>query len=171
MPAHHATTYPTPHLVTDPSAPRPARPTPSGSTRRRLEEIRTALQAESISYGEIAELQSLAKYIHPADVELREAAGLPEFPDDGDDDGLEPLTALAPGCTVIEYHQPTGAVLYHKPHDGDHGPAYVTARIVGTPAVVEERQPIHVSFYPVPGQALLAAAQVYHGYVGRLLAK
>lgn len=46
--------------------------------RTRLEELRTALQAENISYGELAELQGLAKYIEPDDVELLEAAGVPE---------------------------------------------------------------------------------------------
>lgn len=45
---------------------------------RRLEELRAAIHAESISYGEIAELQSLAEYIEPGDVELLEWAGVPE---------------------------------------------------------------------------------------------
>ena len=44
----------------------------------RLEELRRELKAERISYGEIAELQSLAAYIEPGDVELLEAAGVPE---------------------------------------------------------------------------------------------
>ena len=47
----------------------------------RLEELRDALDSESISYGELAELQSLAKYIEPGDVQLLEAAGVPEFED------------------------------------------------------------------------------------------
>ena len=47
--------------------------------RARLEELRTELRAERISYGELAELQSLAAYIEPGDVELLEAAGVPEF--------------------------------------------------------------------------------------------
>ena len=45
----------------------------------RLEELRTEIRAERISYGEIIELNSLAKYIEPGDVELLEAAGVPEF--------------------------------------------------------------------------------------------
>ena len=45
----------------------------------RLEELRKELRAERISYGELAELQSLAEYIDKGDVELLEAAGLPEF--------------------------------------------------------------------------------------------
>lgn len=46
----------------------------------RLEELRAELRAERISYGELHELQSLAEHIDPGDVELREAAGVPEFP-------------------------------------------------------------------------------------------
>lgn len=45
----------------------------------RLEYLRQELRAERISYGELVELESLAAFIDPNDVELREAAGLPEF--------------------------------------------------------------------------------------------
>ena len=48
--------------------------------KTRLEYLRGEIRAERISYGEIAELQSLAKYIEPGDVELLEWAGVPEFP-------------------------------------------------------------------------------------------
>lgn len=44
--------------------------------KQRLEELRTSLRAEDISYGELAELQSLAEYIEVDDVELLEAAGV-----------------------------------------------------------------------------------------------
>lgn len=44
----------------------------------RLEYLRGELRAERISYGELAELQSLSAHIDPADVELLEAAGVPE---------------------------------------------------------------------------------------------
>ena len=44
----------------------------------RLEELRAELRAERISYGELVELQSLAEHIQPGDVELLEAAGVPE---------------------------------------------------------------------------------------------
>lgn len=44
----------------------------------RLEYLREQIQAESISYGEIAELQGLAEYIEPGDVQLLEWAGVPE---------------------------------------------------------------------------------------------
>jgi hypothetical protein len=52
-------------------------------TTTRLEELRTKLRAERISYSELAELQSLAHEIEPGDVELLEAAGVPEFPEEG----------------------------------------------------------------------------------------
>lgn len=45
----------------------------------RLEYLRGELRAERISYGDLAELYSLAEHIAPDDMELREAAGLPEF--------------------------------------------------------------------------------------------
>lgn len=45
---------------------------------KRLEELRTKLRNECISYGELAELQSLAEHIDKNDVELLQAAGVPE---------------------------------------------------------------------------------------------
>jgi hypothetical protein len=47
-------------------------------TAQRLEELRTEIRAERISYGELAELQSLADQIEPGDTELLEWAGVPE---------------------------------------------------------------------------------------------
>lgn len=49
--------------------------------KERLEYLRGELRAEKISYGELAELQSLSEYIDPDDVELLEAAGVPENED------------------------------------------------------------------------------------------
>jgi hypothetical protein len=46
--------------------------------KERLEYLRGEIKAERISYGEIAELQSLAEYIEPGDVVLLEWAGVPE---------------------------------------------------------------------------------------------
>jgi hypothetical protein len=46
--------------------------------KQRLEELRTELQGECISYGELAELASLAEFIEEGDVELLQAAGVPE---------------------------------------------------------------------------------------------
>lgn len=44
----------------------------------RLEYLRKQIKKQNISYGEIAELQSLKKHIKPGDVELREWAGIKE---------------------------------------------------------------------------------------------
>lgn len=46
--------------------------------KERLEYLRGEIKAERISYGELAELQSLAEYIEEGDVELLEWAGVPE---------------------------------------------------------------------------------------------
>jgi len=48
----------------------------------RLEYLRGEIEAECISYGEIAELMGLAEYIDPGDVLLLEWAGVPEFEDE-----------------------------------------------------------------------------------------
>ncbi len=54
------------------------------TTNDRLEYLRGEIRAERISYGEIAELADLADEIEPGDVELLEWAGVPEFPEDND---------------------------------------------------------------------------------------
>jgi hypothetical protein len=46
--------------------------------KKRLEEIRRAIKNENISYLELAELQSLKRYIDKKDVLLREWAGCRE---------------------------------------------------------------------------------------------
>lgn len=46
--------------------------------KKRLEYLRGEIEAERISYGEIAELQGLVKFIEPGDVLLQEWAGVPE---------------------------------------------------------------------------------------------
>lgn len=62
--------WPTPeNLWPDPDAP-----------AARLEYLRGELRAERISYGELAELQDLIPHIDAGDLELLEAAGVPEFP-------------------------------------------------------------------------------------------
>ncbi|HEX5016565.1 MAG TPA: hypothetical protein VFX15_03145 [Actinomycetes bacterium] len=50
--------------------------------KERLEYLRSAIEAEDISYGELYELQTLAEYIDPGDVVLLQWAGVPEFPED-----------------------------------------------------------------------------------------
>ena len=46
--------------------------------KKRLEYLRQEIRHERISYGELAELMSLREYIDAGDVELLEAAGVPE---------------------------------------------------------------------------------------------
>jgi len=46
--------------------------------KKRLEYLRKQIENENISYGEIAELQSLAKYIDKGDIVLLEWAGVKE---------------------------------------------------------------------------------------------
>jgi len=43
-----------------------------------LEEIRQAINERNVSYGELAELESLSDYIESGDVQLLEWAGVPE---------------------------------------------------------------------------------------------
>ena len=52
--------------------------TTSAKAKKRLEKLRKELRAERISWGEIVELESLKDYIDKNDVELLEAAGVPE---------------------------------------------------------------------------------------------
>lgn len=47
--------------------------------RDRLKYLRGEIEAERISYSELAELQGLAEFIDPSDVLLLEWAGVPEF--------------------------------------------------------------------------------------------
>lgn len=51
--------------------------------KARLEYLRGELNAERISTSELIELQGLAEFIDPGDVQLLEAAGVPEFPEEG----------------------------------------------------------------------------------------
>jgi hypothetical protein len=55
--------------------------TKTETVKQRLEYLRGELRAERISYGELHELQDLKAHIEPGDVELLEAAGVPEFPE------------------------------------------------------------------------------------------
>lgn len=67
-----------------------APPQDDDAPQARLEYLRGELRAERMSYGELAELQGLARFIEPGDVELLEAAGVPEFGDEARDDDDEP---------------------------------------------------------------------------------
>lgn len=53
----------------------------ASEVRGRLEYLREQLRSECISYEELGELQGLADHIDRGDVELLEAAGVPEFPE------------------------------------------------------------------------------------------
>lgn len=53
--------------------------TPPQFVLDRLAYLRRELRKERLSYGDLAELASLKKYIDEDDVELLEAAGVPEF--------------------------------------------------------------------------------------------
>lgn len=46
--------------------------------KERLDYLRTQIDTETFSWGELAELQSLAEWIEPGDVQLLEWAGVPE---------------------------------------------------------------------------------------------
>lgn len=52
--------------------------TTSKEIEKRLEYLREEIKEERISMGEISELESLAAYIEPDDMLLREWAGIPE---------------------------------------------------------------------------------------------
>lgn len=47
--------------------------------RQRLEYLREEIRLGRVSYSEIAELESLAQYIDPTDVELLQWASVPEY--------------------------------------------------------------------------------------------
>ena len=51
---------------------------PPAEVTARLEEIRAEIVAERVSWGELAELQALARFIDACDVELLAWAGVPE---------------------------------------------------------------------------------------------
>jgi hypothetical protein len=70
------------NLIMDPKPfkkPEPSLFAEIDAKKERLEEIREELDNESVSYGELAELQELAEHIEEGDVQLLEAAGVPEF--------------------------------------------------------------------------------------------
>ena len=60
--------------------------TKGSDVAERLEYLRGELRSMRLSWGELAELQGLAPFIEPGDVELLEAAGVPEFRNENDED-------------------------------------------------------------------------------------
>ncbi len=87
----------------------------------RLEYLRGEIQAERISYGELAELQDLAEHIDPSDTELLEWAGVPE-----DDDERATFFAGRAAGTLAEFLARTGITADAQPApsnpnaDADH---------------------------------------------------
>lgn len=58
----------------------------AAEVNQRLAYLRSLIHDETISYGEILELQGLAAFIPSDDVELLEWAGVPEHPEDEEND-------------------------------------------------------------------------------------
>lgn len=67
----------------------------------KLDYLRGEIRAERISYGEIAELQGLVEHIDAGDVELLEAAGVPEHEDDESDEDDDEEQCY---CTYCDYY-------------------------------------------------------------------
>ena len=105
------------------------------SIKKRLEYLRRQKRAEVLSYGDIAELQSLARYIEPGDVELQEAAGIPE--------GMAPrFKHDCDQCVCLGRHG--DADLYYCPKGptviarySDEGSDYVSGMASSLPDLIE----------------------------------
>ncbi len=67
---------------------------------KRLEYLRGELRAERISYGELVELESLIPFISPDDVELLEAAGVPENQTKTEKAGAKTEVIIVRGCRI-----------------------------------------------------------------------
>ena len=93
-------------------SPRELAAAPSPAVAERLEYLRGEIQAERVSYGELAELQGLVEYIAPDDVELLEWAGVPESPEPVEAGFFEVTVAeLSPGqwgCQMWSVVEPSG---------------------------------------------------------------
>lgn len=77
--------------------------------KNRLEELRKEIQDGHLSYGEIAELQSLIPYIDKGDVELLEWAGVPEFETDETTDLFNTPELIPEDVRAVfeKYEEPT----------------------------------------------------------------
>ncbi len=108
------------------------------SIRARLEYLRGEIHAERISYSEIAELQSLIDHIDPGDTELREWAGLPEFPEEPTQHTPGPWTYVPGslrGITVGSAHGAICAELQREGYRADLRETHANARLI---AAVEQ---------------------------------
>jgi hypothetical protein len=81
------------------------------SKKERLEEIRTELDNESVSYGELAELQEMTEFIEEGDVQLLEAAGVPEFDDNIQEMELPDMLVETKEMTRSEVIEEYGEIL------------------------------------------------------------
>lgn len=92
---------------------------------QRLEYLRSQIDQECISQGEIMELQGLAWAIDPGDVQLLEWAGIPEF--------FDPVTgpwnvgAMADGTFTVDYQARTVAVIDSSRDDAEDNARLIAA--------------------------------------------
>lgn len=131
--------------------------TPTATTQtpqQRLEYLRGELRAERISYDELSELQSLAGYIDAGDVELLEAAGVPEHDAPRDEEQGE-RWRVDDGC---------------KPNRGrvfviDEGKRLSVAVLYGT---FEQREPVSVEEAQTRAARIVRAVNSHDALVGAL---
>jgi hypothetical protein len=125
----------------------------------RLEYLRQELRNNTISYGEIAELESLTEHIDPSDVELLQAAGVPEFEEhppmteqpiiywQDDATRLVPSTDPAYCCTIRQAHYAGAAIIETARVDlttaqaRELGHALITRAIMATPVNELDQHP------------------------------
>ena len=94
------------------------------AARARLEEIRAAIVAESVSCGELAELQNeLRPYIAPDDMELLQWAGVPE-------DAPAVAASESMSDTGKGYHVPTVAEKLRQQYDSGAITLHEAARVL-----------------------------------------
>jgi hypothetical protein len=91
--------------------------------KARLEYLRGELDAERISAGELVELQALAPYIDAGDVQLLEAAGVPENESELPQEFLDKRQSLAmfllAMATGLTWEDAEGIDHYHENYTKD----------------------------------------------------
>jgi hypothetical protein len=87
----------------------------------RLSDIRASIESETVSYGELAELESLADQIPPGDTLLQEWAGIPEAVATRSPDPVPPPAppAPAPGADPMDAARAKLAALFAMPSAPD----------------------------------------------------
>lgn len=110
--------------------------TPTAEVKERLEYLRGEIESESISMGEILELQGLADQIESGDVVLLEWAGVPEFSEEEPEPEQEPaerVFELGDGDSLIAHVTDEGVILdaYRADADG-------TQTLLGTKGMTAE---------------------------------